>query len=95
MLSILNIDYSNENDFVISKPQLNKFNVTIGSFIFKNTTYEELWCKLKSQDAISSMLKLPVNGTVNPCGTLIQKVLQEAIEDDPSLRGIGINILKD
>jgi hypothetical protein len=104
-LEKLNIEEEKTLDlqfFLESKPSLDQLTLSTYSFIFKDTPYEQLWCKLKSQPAVARQLKTPPSAPVKDCSALNERILSLALKEldsdstkSPTLSELGILILDD
>ncbi|MEI8025832.1 MAG: hypothetical protein WCI18_05755 [Pseudomonadota bacterium] len=88
--------------FLESKPSIEQLNISTYSFIFKDSPYEQLWCKLKSQAAIVNELKVSVSAPAKSCADLNRYILSLALneiisapEKTPTLSELGIVLLDD
>lgn len=96
------IIFNELSPFVQSIPTIENSIINITGFVSPDQDYDELWCKMKSQEAIANELKIEVLGPPASCGKLLEKVLIESLKeilDDPaklpSLESLGIIIDED
>ncbi len=88
--------------FLESKASIDHFDIATYSFIFKDSPYEQLWCKLKSQPAIVNELKISASAPVKSCADLNKHILSLALQEvisapekAPTLSDLGIMLLDD
>ena len=88
--------------FIQSKPSIEASVIHIMEYVSRAGDYEEIWCKLKSQEALAIELKVEVLGPPFSCGSLLEKVLTQSLRDIledpprlPSLESLGIIIDED
>ena len=88
--------------FLESKPSIEQLDISTYSYIFKDSPYEQLWCKLKSQSAIVNELKVSVSAPAKSCADLNRHILSLALheiilapEKAPTLSELGIVLLDD
>jgi hypothetical protein len=96
------IIFNELSPFVQSLPTIENSIINVTGFVSPDQDYDELWCKMKSQEAIASELKIEALGPPASCGKLLEKVLieslKEILEDPaklPSLESLGIIIDED
>ncbi len=98
-LAIDNVDYYDVDSFVQSKPSLGNDNITTRTLTVDDGPYEQLWCKLKSQESVRAAFGLQVLGEVNGCRLAQQKIFQEQLLElglaDRSLQDLGLRLLDD
>ncbi|MCX6128833.1 MAG: hypothetical protein NTX25_07190, partial [Proteobacteria bacterium] len=100
-LQIENREYSDLQSFVTSKPELAPARIVTGSLTVQGEAYEQLWCKMKSQEAVLAIAKVSSEGPALDCRDLNRKQLEEAlgdIQDDhsqSSLESLGIQLESD
>ncbi len=97
-LSVETEDYTDKNAFIQSKPSLDGSNITTRSYLAAGGVYQQLWCKLKSQEAVTGALKTESKGDVRSCASLHERLLIEAKERlnfSQSLSDLGIELLAD
>jgi hypothetical protein len=89
-------------DFLESKPSLNGSSISTTYFVSTSGPYEQLWCKLKAQEAVAKSLKIPNDSMGKPCSDLHQHIFSLALESlivdkttRPSLSDLGIYFLQD
>ena len=101
-LSISTVDYEDTASFVQSKPLVSSAELITRSYVSTEGPYEQLWCKLKSQEAVSSTLKVTALGSPHACALVQEQVLEAALQEHygtetahPSLKDLGISLLED
>ncbi len=87
--------------FVASKPKVKGSSVAITSFVTTAQGYEQLWCKLKSQEAVLAETKLSAAGVSPDCADFNKDQLEQALASLPeaaaaySLDTLGIRVVAD
>lgn len=100
-LSVADTAFSEQDAFVESKPSAKGKSIETMSFKTTKQNYEELWCKLKSQEAVLAESKLSALGKPKECADLNRLQLEEALaslppeQADSTLEGLGIRLLAD
>lgn len=101
-LSVEEQKISELGSFLQSKPSLNGPMISTASYISSSEPYEQLWCKLKSQDAVVRELRVSAESPAKPCSSLQEHIFSLAIDSliedvskRPSLSDLKISILED
>lgn len=99
-LEIQDSAYTDLKAFVSSKPSVKDHAIFTSSYLTTPQGYEELWCKLKSQEAVVSESQVSVLGSPRDCSELNRIQLESALAAHPdgsrySLKSLGISLLDD
>ena len=74
------VDYENLSDFLSSKPRITGGKIQQSRFLTTDTTYQEVWCKMKTQEAISRDLDLTPQGEPLGCQAFQEAIFQKALQ---------------